>query len=661
MPERVLNEMPERLVDFQIQVEEDLLDDISAWLRTEVQTAEADRSELQDKVIEYDRLYRAEPKVTKKDFPWEGASNLTVPVVSTAVDAIVARIMNSLFGTNELWVGMPKSGEWADIATDIGNFLNWAGENVMDMYHVMQRLIIATVKHGTGVLKLPWEQRNRRARFMTREGGIREEEFQIHNGPMPSVIPIDQFLFSSDALSTRDIQRCSWVGHPVYYTWKELKELESSGVFTGVQRLEDWKRSIRTQREQETDKAVGVQPTERNDYEVHEIWCSYPTEEGSDVLSELIVNIHIETGTILRAVYNFYRHQERSFHIIRYMPQDNSLYGIGIAEMLKDVQEEITVIHNQRIDNATTANMKVFKRLKGSSVSDIDIYPGAIVDVDNMEDITPMDLGTAHTTMLVEEQHTNAIGERRTGVSDYTVGRESSAIGSRATATSTLALIREGNKRFQMTIRDLRESLGAIAHQTLMLYQQFAPESRVTYEMFSPEKGMRVRKFLDLPGDLTKENIHIDIPALSETANKEILQQTMMTMMQVVRDFYGSMFEAVGVAINPEAPQPIRDLAIQGAKTGAEIFERMLEAFDFRDAETFKPDIEKLLQLQAGLEQMQGDDMGQLRGEQDATTANGQRAEPAPGSPGGGQEPDMANTISRVEQQILEATEGGIR
>lgn len=664
MPEQDMMQENLPMSQFQIQVEDDVLDDISRWLQTEVMKAVSDRSDLEEKVRHWDSLYNAEPNSEKKDFPWPGASNITVPVVATAVDAVVARVMNSLFGANELWVGMPKSAEWAEIAGQLGDFLNWAGENVMDMYSVVQNWILTTIKNGTGVVKLPWEQRHKRVKYMESNGQMIVEDVVMHDGPKPHVIPIDKFLFSPDALTTKDIQNCEWVGHPVYYTWKDLKELENTGVFTNVDVVEQYKRTQRNEGETAVDRQTGINPSEVEDYEIHEIWCSYNVDGEDGYPSELIVSIHVESGTVLRAVYNFYRHQERPFHVIRYMPRENSLLGIGIPEMLEDIQEEVTTLHNQRIDNATISNTTIFKRRKGSRVGHLDVYPGAIVDVEEMEDIQAMQMGNPHSSLLIEEQHTNALGEKRTGVSDYTVGRESSAIGSRATATSTLALIREGNKRFQMTIRDIRQSLSDIAHQTLMLYQQFAKEHKVIYEMFSEEKKMLIRQFLELPADLTRNNVHIDIPALSETTNKEIKQQTMMTMMQVIQQFYMSMFQAVEVAINPQAPPEIQQLAVHAAKSGSEIYERLLESFDFRDAERFKPDINSLLNLQQGLDMMQGQGastgMEALEGEPNAQ-ANAAGGAPVGGAPSNEDEPHMDAVQRGIEEQIIEATQGGIR
>jgi hypothetical protein len=593
----------------QIEIQPSQVEEVSRWLQDELFRSEQERSGLEEKIRYHERLYEAEPEQEEKDFPWPGASNIVVPVISTAVEAVFARMMNSIFGGKELWITQARSPDWRDLAQPSTRFLNWVGESVVGMYDVCQQWFLGMLKHGTGILKTRWDRLLRKVVYNDPIDGMVNENVVLKDGPGASAVELRNFFVSSDILQTMDIQTCTWVAHRAYYTWKRLKELEVSGVFYDVERIKQEERSTAEDVEADRHERTGIEPVSPRDYEVFEVWCSYDLE-GNGVLSELIVDIHKDTGTILRAVYNPFRHQERPFHVIRNMPREGSFWGIGIAEMLEQVQEEITKIHNHRLDNQLLANTRAFKKRKGSSLGNDEIFPGAFIEVDEPDDLMELQLGESYQTLLVEEQHTNAIGEKRTGVSDYTVGRESSAIGSRATATSTLALIREGNKRFQLTIRDIRQSLGDIGHQFLTMYQQFAPDRKVSYEMFSQEDAMWMQKFMHLPGELSRKGLIIDTPALSETNNKEMMQQSMMTLMQVVQQFYMSMFQAMGVAGDPNAPPALKQLAVKGGETGSMLLERILESFDINDAENYVPDINSLINLTMMAEGMQNGGMG---------------------------------------------------
>lgn len=605
----------------EIDVPDEEIEGLSEWLVQEIQLAESERQQLDLDLVKWEQQYEARPDQEKKSFPWENASNLVSPVIATAVDSIVARFLSATFGGKELWTTVPRSANWTQLADPMEHWLNWVGKEVMNMYRVCQQWYIQAAKVGTGILKLPWERRIREIRYADSKVGDVHEFVVMHDGPAPQVVPLSDFWFSSDAYSTGDIQTCEWIAHRLSLSWKALKEREASGIYQNVDRIRSDTKSQSSTMEIEQQRNVGVEITVHKDYELFEVWCSYilknpkgasstsaPTGSATgapsdiQVPAELVVTIERQTGTIIRAVYNFYRHQERPFHVIRHMPRDSGILGIGIAKMLTDIQEEISTIHNHRLNNYTIANTRVFKRKRTALIGATDIYPGAFLDVDDMDDIMPMELGSEHSPLLQEELHTSAIGEKRTGVSDYTVGRESAAIGSHATATSTMALIAEGNKRFQMTIRDIREALGNIAHQAIMLYQQFAPDNQVMYEIFDAKEKVWVEKFFSLPLEYTRSNVIIDTPAISEVQNKEVAKQSYLMLMKVAQEYYQGIFQAMGIAVSPQAPQQVKEMAIEAVRTGSRIWERTLEAFDFRDANTFIPDIDAMFGLSSALD-----------------------------------------------------------
>jgi hypothetical protein len=601
----------------QVDVDAGKLSEIASWAFEEITKAQSERSNMDAMIVEWERLYEARPREERKTFPWDGAANLVVPVIATAVDSILSRIVNAIFGASDVWSSVAKSGAWVELADPIQKWLNWVGKEILQLKDICQVWFLTAIKHGTGIAKLTWEQQKRNVVYKDASGTLTKESILIHDGPVLRSIHIMDFLCANDAIHTFDLQSCEWVAHRGLYTKKSLNERVASGTFLkdAVDKVINQPRSSTNDLEQEAQTNTGIEISEFKDYEIWELWGSYDVDDDG-IPEEIVLDIHLESKSVLRCVYNFYRHQERPFHLIRYMPRDTSIFGIGIAQMLQDIQEEITTIHNQRLDNATLSNTRVFKRRRGCTLGSEELYPGAMLDVDEPDDITDLAMGEQHMSMLQEEMHTGAYGEKRTGISDYSVGRESSAIGSRATATSTLAIIQEGNKRFQMTIGDIRNSLTNIAHQIIMLYQQFAPDNKVMYEMFDDKQKQIVQQYLKLPAELSRANVLIDTPAISEVYNKDVQRQTLLTLMGVMKQVYDGMIQGFMAALSPQAPQPVKELAAQGAKAASEIWLKVLEAFDFSDAETFVPDVDKMLGLAAGLEGMNANPQLQPGGSQ---------------------------------------------
>lgn len=641
--------------EVQIQLEEGRAEEIAKELMSELETVQRDRSAFEDQLIEFERLYEARPEQERKTFPWSGASNLVVPVIATAVDTVMANIMNNLFGAEKIWKCTARASGWADLADPIENWLDWVGKYVMKLYQPVFRWFLGTVKFGTGIMKVVWERKLREVHYLN--NGAEVSEFILtHDGPTATTIPLDKIFWSADADAIGNLQECSWVAHSFRKSWKQLKSDEASQLYYDVDRIKDATATEKSSMDAEREEETKIVHTEDGSYELYEFWACVDLK-GDGVLSEIVMTVEKSTQTVLRAVYNFYLHQERPFHVIRYMPRDYGILGIGLCEMLAPIQDEISTIHNQRIDNATIANAKVFKRKRDSRIESLDIYPGAFVDVDEMDDIDAMELGSEHSSLLQEELHSNSIGEKRTAINDYSVGRESAAIGSNATATSVTALMREGAKRFDMTKRDFRSAIERIGHQVIMLYKQFAPNSEVMYEMFSEEEKRMVEEFFKIPDELSRNGIIIDVPAVNEINNKEIQQQVLMTLMQVIQQFYTSVMQAVQVATAPSGmvtPQ-IQQLAADAAIKGTKIYQRLLEAFDFRDADGLAPDIESILGMGGMMNGINGGTQpgtgvgGPTGAATPSTASSGQPAMEA-GVPGGEVSPS-AFTEGLVEQR----------
>lgn len=619
--------------------------EVVTWLTQEIQLAQRERQDLTDNLVKWERMYEAVPAQQTKTFPWPGASNLEIPTIATAVETVHSRILNTIFGPKDVWSAVAKSPEWTDVVEDVARWLNWVGKEVLHLKPIVSKWVLSTIKFGTGVLKETWVHTQKKVTKKGIAGGIESSIIDTHYGPQLSTIPLADFYISNDALFSGDIQNCEWVGERQIYSYKQLKALETNEIIHDVDKIKDMKRTSATDMEEEVAGNSGYDINEFKDYELWEVYCSYDID-GDGIPEELCVLFHLETMTPLKVILNPLYHQERPYNVIRYMPRDNSFYGIGLCQMLEPIQLEVSSMHNRRLDNATLSNTAAFTRVRGSRTGPLEWYPGVVFDVNNPQDITPLVVGQQHTTLLIEEQHTNAIGEKRSGVSDYSVGRESSAIGSRATATSTLALIKEGNNRYKTIQDEVRDGLLNVGHQTIMFYQQ-NPDAKIYYEMFSKKNAPMIRKFLTLPQELSRAGVLIDVPAISEAYNKDVQRQTYMTLMQVMQQFYTGVMQAFQLATSPDPniPKPMKDLAVQGATAASKIWGRVLEAFDIVDAETFTPDVETLLGIQALGEGLNGS-MGNLigsPGQQTMATPPGQNPEGAAisaiqglGSVGGG-------------------------
>jgi len=212
--------------------------------------------------------------------------------------------------------------------------------------------------------------------------------------------------------------------------------------------------------------------------------------------------------------------------------------------------------------------------------------------------------------------------ERASGISDPQLGRESQSLGSRATATGTLAMIQEGNRRFDLNVRDIRESLSIVGRRVLELNQRFRP--RGTSYFVEGEDGKFVEQVLDLPPEFSAAKLAVELTASTATINRETEKQGLIGLLGVVTQYYERLVQAGTVVFNPQVPAELKELVVRMSKGAKHIVDRIVQDFDIRDVDTVVP---ALLNDQAVQEQMNGSNPG------------------AGGSPGSGFNPSMANVF----------------
>src|SRR5215471_7528163 len=75
-----------------------------------------DLESLEDQVDEWNKAYLGEPLARRKDFPWENACNVVIPLIGIHTDSIVARIVNTIFSVEPLWTARPLIKSLDDVA-----------------------------------------------------------------------------------------------------------------------------------------------------------------------------------------------------------------------------------------------------------------------------------------------------------------------------------------------------------------------------------------------------------------------------------------------------------------------------------------------------------------------------------------------------------------
>ena len=263
------------------------------YLDESVQNAVNARREWQDGLENWYRQYRG--IVYEKSFPWDGCSNLHVPITGILVETLTSRMINPLFSAQPFVTakGVSAAGLPPDLppnegnpprplsdhdkARDVENMLHYVMNQRINVYPKVQDWIREAFIYGRSVMKIIWRKDIRKyTRHMSQRdvqsdlqsaqadmqnGNVTpdllefldqmtfiaqnhdfvnhpfvevEREEVTYNNPDWIFIPIEDFIYHPRAIS---IQDSPYVAHRFKRDIDELYKEQDIGVYTNVDLL----------------------------------------------------------------------------------------------------------------------------------------------------------------------------------------------------------------------------------------------------------------------------------------------------------------------------------------------------------------------------------------------------------------------------------------
>jgi len=536
-------------------------------------------------IDESNRLYLGDPISARKTFPWEGAANLVVPLVGITVDSIVARIINTIFAVQPFWSAQALIKDLEPVVNPLQDFMEWSRVNELQMYAQVRSWIVEVVKHGWAYLKVYWESFTQRG-FVIQQGAARTKDRIVRRPQVQHVLLADIIC---QAGIEDELNQAEWMAHRIRLTDGQLRWRKHDKVYDEVDKMLAHKAEMTPMEEKVLENELEKEAPKPRDKlnTLYEIYADLPLA-GSDLPVPVMITYHHETKTIARCVYNPDVMGERPFKKGKFIDREGKRDGIGISRQLALIQDEISTLHNQQVDNATLANTRFFVGRRGVVRNGTKVWPGRFLTVpDPARDVITLPMADVYPSMRQLETSCLAYAERRSGVADYQLGRESNVLGNRATATGTLALIQEGNRRFDLNVRDVRDCLGSVGKKLLLLNAQFRP-SGMAYFVKGAD-GELIENVLNLPDEFIADGIGMELTASTATINREIEKQGLLAMMGTLTQYYQQLIQIGGIAMNPQTPPPIQQMAVQMADGARYLMSMIVQTYEIRAVDTLLP------------------------------------------------------------------------
>src|SRR5690606_26168552 len=288
-----------------------------------------------------------------------------------------------------------------------------------------------------------------------------------------------------------------------------------------------------------------------------EIWLPFDVD-GSGQLREIVVHYHRDSRTIMSIRNNWIKNLRRPYITGVYFPVEHRWRGIGICKKNEQFQREVTTQHRQRLDNATLANMRmiVVHKLSGYGPRE-PIFPGKMWFVDDMTHISTIQMGEVYPSSYNNEQATLIYSQQRSGVNEAILGMPQ--VGTPGTATSDLARIQEGNKKFDFVYGNFREFAEEIVTEVACVIQQFGPRNLAYFNQV--ENGRLVKQFFEMPQEYIRDGLLIQLKTAGQTQNKILDRQNWQQIAVHLQAYYQGL---VSLAQPLGDPQLLRLIFTKG-------------------------------------------------------------------------------------------------
>jgi hypothetical protein len=355
-------------------------------------------------------------------------------------------------------------------------------------------------------------------------------------------------------------------------------------------------------------------------YPVFECYVFYDSD-GDGVPEDVKVWIEVESGTILRAEANTLG--VRDIAVLRYFDIPYQMNGVGIGHFLEGLQEEADFLHNHRIDNLHFSLIPAYKRRRGSSSKkEIELHPGAIIDVDDINDLVALVTPDLTGSTFASENLTRDYADRVSGANDPMSGYADSTMKSGADVGSTLFLAEQGNSILNAIYDGIENDYNEIGQ--LVLMQLVANKDKVDLSMLSDDEQALVGEVLSMPMDSLPTTFSFRVETTDQSRSEETKRQTLGQASALYAQYGQQMMQLASIIDNPQLPptsltkQLAQRMFIGGTAFVREAFEMM--KLDHVDA--LLPNT-VALEAQVKAQDAQQGGMVAMGGDANAQSANG--------------------------------------
>ena len=466
-------------------LDEDDLQEIGAFVKAGFDSDYRSRGEWEKNIDEWTKM--ALQVQSKKNSPWDKASNVKYPLLSTAAMQFAARAYPALVPSDgnvvkTKVIGKDEDGAKAKRSALISAHMSWQLLYQMEEWEEdMDKLLVVLPIVGTAFKKTYYDSSISRNKSCL---------------VMPKDLVVNYWAKSLDTAERKT--------EVIEMSKRRVKELMLSGFFRDVE-LKDPENKINTTQTEANSSGV-AKPTKADEttpYRILEMHTFYDLDDD-EYPEPYIITIEEETRTVLRIVA---RYDEESItqengKITRIKPieyytkfsfipnPDGGFYDIGFGILLGSINETINSSINQTIDAGTLSNLQSGFIAKGLRMraGELKFKPGEWKFVNASGEalkngIVPLPVREPSTTTMALTQEMIKAGNQLASIAEIFTGKMP---GQNTPATTTMATIDQSTKLFTAIHKRVYRSLEKEYKKLFVLNSKFLDEQEAVAAMDEP-------------------------------------------------------------------------------------------------------------------------------------------------------------------------------
>jgi hypothetical protein len=594
--------MPDKFELVECDFGKDVMGDMTWFVEQQLETLLQAHQELHmQKLPKWRRLYLGRPLTETKNSPWMNAANTVVQVIGETVDTMVARVMGLVWATHPLWTFQNFAKADTDEAKEANESERRVLEEFMDLVgvepdelnlHEVEALWYTEAANlGTAFVKVALEQ-NTEAVVVGYDSEadkrIRGTENTIYAGPKVYNLRHEDLLADAKA---QTLEKADFVAVKRTLSRMQLEERSFKGDYKkdAVKEIidqPDRSQPIEPVRQELQDQGV-TSPSRPDTTAEWDIWECYFPRWFKGRKYRIILTFHKHTKTVLRCVFSFMPENALPVKRAKLGYRTNGLYGHGYAELLEIYQEELSTTHNQRLDNATIANIRALRVSPKARTLDAnqELYPSALL-VGEKDDIEAIQIGDVYPSTFKNEEMTLQLVARRAGITPAVAGAGSGSMMKRPqqySAQGTLAVMQENNTSVGWATSEFRHAHTCLGSLLVKMYGKFGTFGRE--EAFGLD-GERLEAALD---KFEQHSLRIPIRASTGSMNREVEKQTGMLLAGLLQRHYTAVGQLIQAVSNPMAGPEFKQYAQSVIFSSTMFHRKVVKDFGF-DPELYVPD-----------------------------------------------------------------------